>query len=189
MQRIAQFDKVSRDRFRADWAALHPTQAQEADALYDALLLPRRATSGSAGYDFYLLHDLTLAPGASVLLPTGVRARIAAGWVLLLAPRSSLGFKFRLQLNNTVGVIDSDYYHSDNEGHIMAKLLNDGREGKSLVLKAGHRVHAGAVSALRHHGGRRRNAAPKRRLRFHQRGGESMSGRSIRMRSPRSCAR
>ena len=52
-------------------------------------------------------------------------------------PRSSLGFKFRLQLNNTVGVIDSDYYHSDNEGHIMAKLLNDGREGKALVLKAG----------------------------------------------------
>lgn len=137
MQRIAQFEKVSRDRFRADWAALHPTQAQEADALYDALLLPRRATSGSAGYDFYLPHDLTLAPGASVLLPTGVRARIATGWVLLLAPRSSLGFKFRLQLNNTVGVIDSDYYHSDNEGHIMAKLLNDGREGKSLVLKAG----------------------------------------------------
>lgn len=137
MQRIAQFEKVSRERFRADWAALHPAQAHEADALYDALLLPRRATRGSAGYDFYLPCDLTLAPGAGLLLPTGMRARIESGWVLLLMPRSSLGFKFRLQLNNTVGVIDSDYYHSDNEGHIMAKLLNDGREGKALVLKTG----------------------------------------------------
>ena len=40
------------------------------------------------------------------------------GWVLAVF-RSSLGFKYRLQLNNTVGIIDSDYFFSDNEGHIF----------------------------------------------------------------------
>ena len=52
--------------------------------------------------------------------------RIENGWVLGLYPRSGLGFKYRLQLNNTVGIIDSDYYNSDNEGHIFVKLSNEG---------------------------------------------------------------
>ena len=52
-------------------------------------------------------------------------------------PRSGLGFKYRLQLNNTVGIIDSDYYDSDNEGHIFAKLTNDSREEQSISLQAG----------------------------------------------------
>ena len=59
------------------------------------------------------------------------------GWVLKLYPRSGLGFKYRLQLNNTVGIIDSDYFNSDNEGHIMAKITNDSKENKVLQLKAG----------------------------------------------------
>lgn len=58
-------------------------------------------------------------------------------WVLHLYPRSGLGFKFRLQLNNTVGIIDSDYFNSDNEGHIFAKITNDSNEGKVLTLQAG----------------------------------------------------
>ena len=58
-------------------------------------------------------------------------------WVLKLYPRSGLGFKYRLQLNNTVGIIDSDYYYSDNEGHIMAKITNDSNEGKVAHLKEG----------------------------------------------------
>lgn len=52
-------------------------------------------------------------------------------------PRSGLGFKYRLQLNNTMGVIDSDYYDSDNEGHIFAKITNDSNEGKTIEIKAG----------------------------------------------------
>ena len=48
-----------------------------------------------------------------------------------------LGFKYRLQLNNTVGIIDSDYYYSDNEGHIFSKLTNDSREGKTVEISAG----------------------------------------------------
>ncbi len=58
-------------------------------------------------------------------------------WVLKCYPRSGLGFKYRLQLNNTVGIIDSDYFYSDNEGHIFAKLTNDTNEGKTLVIPAG----------------------------------------------------
>ena len=58
-------------------------------------------------------------------------------WVLKCYPRSGLGFKFRLQLNNTVGIIDSDYFYSDNEGHIFAKLTNDTNENKTVELGKG----------------------------------------------------
>ena len=57
--------------------------------------------------------------------------------MLKLYPRSGLGFKFRLQLNNTVGIIDSDYYNSDNEGHIFIKVTNDSNEGKTVEIPAG----------------------------------------------------
>ena len=82
---------------------------------------PKRATSGSAGYDFYAPCGISLKPGETVKVLTGIRARIDEGWVLTLYPRSGLGFRYRLQLNNTVGVIDSDYYGSDNEGHIQGE--------------------------------------------------------------------
>ena len=70
-------------------------------------------------------------------IPTGIRALIEPGWVLKLYPRSGLGFKYRLQLNNTVGIIDSDYSQSDNEGHIFIKITNDSNEGKTLEIPAG----------------------------------------------------
>ena len=57
--------------------------------------------------------------------------------MLCLFPRSGLGFKFRLQLNNTVGIIDSDYSESDNEGHIFVKITNDTNTGKTISLKRG----------------------------------------------------
>lgn len=130
MQKIAQFMKVSRPQFEADWNFSIPCP-------YDDLRLPQRGTAGSAGYDFYSPLDVDLAPGAVVLIPTGVRARIDEGWVLNLYPRSGQGFKFRLQLYNTVGVIDSDYFGAKNEGHIMVKLINANHEGKTLHLKKG----------------------------------------------------
>ena len=70
-------------------------------------------------------------------IPTGIRAYMEEGWVLQIYPRSGLGFKYRLQMNNTVGIIDSDYYSSDNEGHIFIKITNDSREGKTVELPAG----------------------------------------------------
>ncbi|MBR1559246.1 MAG: deoxyuridine 5'-triphosphate nucleotidohydrolase [Clostridia bacterium] len=127
MTGIARFLKVSRERFEADWPG--------GGAPYDAVRLPRRATAGSAGYDFFAPFDIALAPGETVSVPTGVRARIQPGWVLMLFPRSGLGFKYRLMLNNTVGVVDSDYFDALNEGHIFIKLHNAG--DRPLTVAAG----------------------------------------------------
>ena len=135
MQKVAKFYKVSFEQFAVSW---QDTFGKSADrVLYDALKLPVRATAGSAGYDFFSPVTFSLAPGETIKIPTGIRAEIAEGWVLQCYPRSGLGFKYRLQLNNTVGIIDSDYYFSDNEGHIFAKLTNDGKEGKNLTIEAG----------------------------------------------------
>ena len=99
--------------------------------------LPTRAASGADVYDYYAPRGIACKPGKTFKVLTGIRARIDEGWVRTLYPRSRLGFRYRLQLNNTVGVIDSDYYGSDNEGHIQAKITNDSREGKELKLEAG----------------------------------------------------
>lgn len=131
MRRIAKFEKVSLTQFR-DGCKL-----ADADKIYEGIKLPRRATAGSAGYDFFAPYDVTLAPGQTVKIPTGIRALMEDGWVLKIYPRSGLGFKFRLQLDNTVGIIDSDYSQSDNEGHIFIKVTNDSKEGKTVEIPAG----------------------------------------------------
>ena len=96
------------------------------------IIIPKRATKGSAGYDFYLPYDISIKAKESVTVDTGIRCKIEDGYVLSLYPRSSLGFKYGLQLRNTVGVIDSDYYNADNYGHIKAKLINTGNEDITL---------------------------------------------------------
>ena len=125
MKKIALFSKVSESEF------LKNGTKEE----YDAIVLPKRATKGSAGYDFFVNKSVTLKPDESVKIATGVRVKIDEGWVLKIYPRSSLGFKYRLTLNNTVGIIDSDYYYAENEGHIFIKLTNCG--DKDLFLEKG----------------------------------------------------
>ena len=138
MERVARFEKVSFDRFLTDWGKNFPDIGEKKIRdIYDGIPLPKRATSGSAGYDFFLPCGIMLAPGEGMTVPTGIRAKISEGWVLNIYPRSGLGFRFRLQLDNTVGIIDSDYYNSENEGHIMIKVTNDSRSGKELSLEAG----------------------------------------------------
>lgn len=138
MQRIAKFEKVSFEQFKEGFTDCFGEKSEEEiKAVYEQLKLPRRATSGSAGYDFFAPVEISLKPGETVKVATGIRARMAENWVLKLYPRSGLGFKYRLQLNNTVGIIDSDYYFSDNEGHIFAKITNDSNEGKSVTIEAG----------------------------------------------------
>lgn len=116
MKKIAEFYKVSEAEFLK-------TGTQEE---YEAVTLPRRATAGSAGYDFFTPKAFTLAPGEEIIIATGVRVKIEDGWMLGIYPRSGLGFRFRLTLNNTVGIIDGDYYYAENEGHIFIKLTNCG---------------------------------------------------------------
>ena len=127
-KRIAKFEKVSQEEF---------LKACDSLDVYKDIKLPKRATVGSAGYDFYAPFDITLAPGETIKIPTGIRVQMEVNYVLKLYPRSGLGFKYRLQLNNTVGIIDSDYYYSDNEGHIFAKITNDSNEGKTVTINKG----------------------------------------------------
>ncbi len=128
MQRIAKFEKVSFEEFR---------KSIDDENVYNNIKIPVRATKGSAGYDFLSPVDFELEAGQTIKIPTGIRARIDDGWVLKIYPRSGLGFKFRLQLDNTVGIIDADYYNSDNEGHIFIKVTNCSFEEKTVSVKAG----------------------------------------------------
>lgn len=137
MEKVAEFMKVSAAQFLRDWCGTMNCTESEAVRIYEDLRLPRRATSGSAGYDFAAPCDIVLAPGQTALIPTGIRVKMKEGSVLMLFPRSSLGFRYRMQLNNTVGIIDSDYFHADNEGHIFARITNDSNEGKTMEVKAG----------------------------------------------------
>lgn len=136
---IAIFGKVSKDQFINDMKATFGTKYdyQQLSDYYDILKPPTRATKGSAGYDFESTISFELKPGETIKIPTGIRVKINDGWVLKLYPRSGLGFKFRVQMNNTVGIIDSDYYNSDNEGHIFCKITNDTNEDKTVSVNKG----------------------------------------------------
>lgn len=134
---IAKFEKVSLEQFRKDLLKLG-YEEEAIQKAYQQIEIPKRGTKSSAGYDFVCPMDVVIHQ-ESQLIPTGIRAKIEQDYVLLIVPRSSLGFKYRLTLDNSVGVIDSDYYQSDNEGHILAKV----HASKSMKLKAGDRFVQG----------------------------------------------
>ena len=134
---IARFEKVSSNQFNKDLKDLLNVEGD----FYNNVVLPKRATSGSAGYDFVTPIDINLKPGEMIKVPTGIRCFIEEGCVLNIFPRSSLGFKYQLCLANTVGIIDSDYYNALNEGHIIVALVNRG--DKEVTLKKGDRFVQG----------------------------------------------
>lgn len=138
---VGEFEKVSFETFYAamkdQFYGWGECVEEEVRAVYDAIELPKRATTGSAGYDFKAPYTVWMNPGVGEKIPTGIRVKIEEGWWLGVLPRSSLGFKYRAQLDNTMGVIDSDYYYSDNEGHIFIKITNDNKEGEVLCINKG----------------------------------------------------
>ena len=136
MEKVAKFEKVSFDQFKIDCID-KLGNVQDMNGVYNDIIFPKRATVGSAGYDFFAPVDITLAPNETITVPTGIRAKINEGYVLLIFPRSGLGFKYRLQLDNTIGVIDADYYGAKNEGHIMIKITNDTKENRTLTIPKG----------------------------------------------------
>lgn len=146
MERVGEFEKVSYKQFYEAMSEIIDAEYKEEfiKNAYENLPLPQRATSGSAGYDFKAPFSFELHPGETLKIPTGIRVKIDEGWWLGCLPRSGLGFKYRFQLNNTMGVIDSDYYESDNEGHIFAKVTNDSNENKTVSVEAG----SGFVQAI-----------------------------------------
>jgi dUTPase len=140
----AKFYKVSYQQFEESYLDFDATASKEKIAeIYESIQLPKRATKGSAGYDFYTPIDIHLNPQETIKIPTGIRCEMNERWVLMIYPRSGLGFKYRLQLNNTVGIIDSDYFYSDNEGHIFIKVTNDSNEGKVVDVKRGQGISQG----------------------------------------------
>lgn len=157
MQRVAKFEKVSFETFLKEYTpmwvemqkiirGIQPGESfgyekgeleKDARAIYDEIKLPVRSTQYSAGYDFYYPYgDTELPAGASIRIPSGIKAMMEPGWVLIEAPRSGMGMTYRIQFDNTIGIVDGDYYNNDkNEGHIIIKLTNDSREGRTCVLE------------------------------------------------------
>ena len=121
MYKIAKFEKVSIENFITSFKKLNgDVPLSIIEKIYNEIKLPKRATTGSAGYDFFLPDAICLKNGQTIVIPTGIRVKIEPGWVLQIFPRSGLGFKYRLQLDNSVGIIDSDYY---NSAMLMKKLV------------------------------------------------------------------
>ena len=144
MNRIATFEKVSFAQFKLGAEqCIAPLAAAELLAAYENVSLPARATAGSAGYDFHTPFSFSLVTKESITIPSGIRVKIEPGWWLGILPRSGHGFKYRIQLDNTLGVIDSDYYYADNEGHIFIKLTCDSLSNSQLSLSAGDRFAQG----------------------------------------------
>ena len=155
MKRIAMFEKVSFGQYLKDSYELYNLNEVISKSkisqnevnmiqkiIYDNVILPVRSTMGSAGYDFRSTQIVELSPGESIVIATGVKCKIEQGWVLSIFPRSSLGFKYRAALANTVGIIDSDYYNNENnEGHIMIKICNDGN--KEMKINEGDKIAQG----------------------------------------------
>lgn len=140
------FEKVSLNQFVKDIQGCAPGLSKNGyELMYNALKIPKRATKGSAGYDFFAPFSFQLKAGESIKIPTGIRVQLDTDKFLAIYPRSGLGFKYKLQLWNGVAIIDSDYYNSDNEGHIFIKLYNDSPEGKILFVEQGEAFAQGII--------------------------------------------
>ena len=136
---MIKFHKVSYNQFKKDILS-YPLEIEEdlIKEIYDNLKPPKRATKGSAGYDFFAPFAFELSAGQTISFPTGFSVEMDDDKVLLLFPRSGLGFKYRLQLDNTIGVIDADYYGNEtNGGHIGAKLTNDSKSKRKVKVHCG----------------------------------------------------
>ena len=127
--RVRDFEFISLEQFGKDLNKRleKPYSAEEIEELYKVLNKPRRATRRSSGYDIYSPIEFTLEPGQSIVIPLGLKAYMLEDEEVLLFPRSSVGSKFKIRIDNTIGKIDSDYYNNpDNEGHIMLFMTNTG---------------------------------------------------------------
>lgn len=129
---MRKFEKISEKEFLKDVS----------NGNYEDILLPKRSTKNSAGYDFYSLYDFTIKSNEIVKIPTGIKVCMNENEFLGIFIRSSLGFKYNIRMCNQVGIIDADYYNNkDNEGHIFVCLQNHG--DKDFVIKKGDRFVQG----------------------------------------------
>lgn len=127
------FEKISEQQFIKDWQEKNIECQETPGNAYAEINCPERATAGAAGYDFFAPYAFTLHPGEKITILTGIRACMPKDVVLVIAPRSGQGMRYKLQLMNTVGIIDSDYQYADNEGHIMIGLYNDHPDASAVL--------------------------------------------------------
>lgn len=135
------FNKVSLEQYLEDFGS----DPEKAIGLYEIIKKPKRATTYSAGYDFFAPFDFELKKGQTIKIPTGINVSLDNNKVLFIVPRSGLGFKYRTQLDNTIGVIDADYVHSKNEGHIFIKITNDSKKDDVVKIKQGEAFAQGII--------------------------------------------
>ena len=160
---MSKFEKVSFEQWKNDLGiSLPDAKLRE---WYDQIVLPHQATKASAGCDFCMPFNLNFEAGSKYRIATGIRWKTDEGkdanQVLLIVPRSGLGFKYGIRLSNTVGVIDSDYCNSDNEGHIIISLENPSdkdvelAQGKPFVqgIIVNYEIPEGAESQDERNGG------------------------------------
>ena len=138
MVKIRGFEKISLEQYKKDVGG-DVDLTQE----YKNIKLPQRGTSKSSGYDFFSVCDFQLNPQEEILIPTGIKTYMEENEELLLFPRSSVGFKYKVVFNNTIPKIDSDYYNNPkNEGHIWFKFTNNGN--KTWEVKQGDAIAQGS---------------------------------------------
>lgn len=131
---MRKFEKIDYEFFKKDIC--------DDRELYDSIILPKRSTKHSAGYDIRSVENHIIKPGDSCVVKTGIKACMNGDEVLYLFDRSSIGFKYDVFLSNSVGVIDSDFYsNTDNDGHICLKLINLGKN--DYEVKVGDRIAQG----------------------------------------------
>lgn len=117
------FRKVSFEQYKKDCESIGKNINWEN---YNQIIIPSRGTIKSAGYDISCPIDILVKANGIVKFPTGLcSAGMPNNVVLLIFPRSSTGIKKKLSLSNTIGIIDSDYSNSENEGEIWISLHND----------------------------------------------------------------
>ena len=108
------------------------------------VILPKRQTAKSSGYDFYLPYDIEIKSGEQGLIKTGIKVKLEDDEFLAIVIRSSMGIKKGLNLSNQVGIIDSDYYGNvDNDGHIMVAVRNISND--DVFLKKNDRICQGII--------------------------------------------
>jgi dUTP pyrophosphatase len=141
------FEIVSKETFINDCFGEYCTlifgHISQVDEAYKKISIPHRATKRSSGYDFVSPFTFVLHPNEDVKFPLGIKAYMLEDEELLAFPRSSVGFKYKIKIDNTIGKIDSDYYNNENnEGDIHISLTNTG--DKIWMVNAGDKICQGS---------------------------------------------
>ena len=113
---MRKFEKISKDNFFNSVP----------NGNYEDIILPKRSTKNSAGYDFYSLYDITIKPNERVVIPTGIKVCMNENEFLGIYIRSSLGFKYNIRMCNQVGIIDADYINNKDKDILdLVELSHD----------------------------------------------------------------